>query len=77
MIDLRTVLLSAAIVEEWELIWVCCGWRVDLFLFSCGCWRKHGVDGQLKYGVLFTCAFLRDEISIVMKCLNKQLFIGN
>ena len=24
-----TVLLSAAIVEELELIWVCCGWRVD------------------------------------------------
>ena len=22
-----TVLLSAAIVEELELIWVCCGWR--------------------------------------------------
>jgi len=29
------VLLSAAIVEELELIWVCCGWRNDLFLFSC------------------------------------------
>jgi hypothetical protein len=26
-----TVLLSAAIVEELELIWLCCGWRVDLF----------------------------------------------
>ena len=24
-----TVLLSAAIVEKLELIWVCCGWRVD------------------------------------------------
>jgi len=22
-----------------ELIWVCCGWRVDLFWFSCGCWH--------------------------------------
>ena len=32
-----TVLLSAAIVEELELIWVCCRWRVDLFMFSCGC----------------------------------------
>jgi hypothetical protein len=32
-----TLLLSAAIVEELELIWVCCGWHVDLFLFSCGC----------------------------------------
>ena len=37
------VLLSAAIVEELELMWVCCGWGVTLFLFSCGCWRKHGV----------------------------------
>ena len=27
------VLLSAAIVEELELIWVCCRWRVDLFCF--------------------------------------------
>jgi hypothetical protein len=27
------VLLSVAIVEELELIWVCCGWRVDLFCF--------------------------------------------
>jgi heme A synthase len=25
--NLYTVLLSAAIVEELELIWVCCGWR--------------------------------------------------
>jgi len=25
-----TVLLSAAIVEKLELIWVCCRWRVDL-----------------------------------------------
>ena len=33
MNDVRTVLLPAAIVEEWELIWVCCGWRVDLFCF--------------------------------------------
>jgi hypothetical protein len=32
MNDLHTVLLSAAIVEELELIWMC-GWRVDLFLF--------------------------------------------
>jgi hypothetical protein len=43
MNDVRTVLLSAAIVEELELIWVCCRWGVDLFLFSCGFWRKHGV----------------------------------
>jgi len=35
-----TLFLSVAIVEELELIWVC-GWRVDLFLFLCGCWRKH------------------------------------
>jgi hypothetical protein len=27
------LLLSAAIVEELELIWVCCWWRVDLFCF--------------------------------------------
>jgi len=27
------VLLSAAIVEELELIWVCCRWHVDLFCF--------------------------------------------
>jgi len=26
-----TVLLSVAIVEELELIWVCCGWR-DIFV---------------------------------------------
>jgi hypothetical protein len=32
----NTVLLSVVIVEELELIWGC-GWRVDLFLFSCGC----------------------------------------
>jgi hypothetical protein len=32
-----TVLLSVAFVEELELILVCCGWRVDLFLFLCGC----------------------------------------
>jgi hypothetical protein len=25
--NLYTVLLSAAIVEELELVWVCCGWR--------------------------------------------------
>jgi len=25
-----TVLLSAAIVEELEMIWVCCGWRTLL-----------------------------------------------
>ena len=30
------VLLFVAIVEELELISVC-GWRVDLFLFACGC----------------------------------------
>jgi hypothetical protein len=30
------VLLSDAIVEELELIWVC-EWRVDLFLFLFGC----------------------------------------
>jgi len=47
MNDVHTVLLSAAIVEELELIWVCCGWRVDLLWFSCGCWRKRGVNGQL------------------------------
>jgi hypothetical protein len=47
MNDVHTVMLSAAIVEELELIWVFCGWGVDLFLYSCGCWRKHGVDGQL------------------------------
>jgi hypothetical protein len=46
MYDVRIVLLSAAIVEELELIWACCGWRVDLLLFSCGCWLKHGVDGH-------------------------------
>jgi len=40
------LLLSAAIVEELELIWVCCRWRVDLFLFSCDCWSKHGVYGH-------------------------------
>ena len=28
MNDTRTVLLSAAIVEELELIWVCCRWCV-------------------------------------------------
>jgi hypothetical protein len=28
-----TVLLSSAIVEDLELIWVCCGWRVDLFFY--------------------------------------------
>jgi len=39
------VLLFADIVEELELIWVYCRWRVDLFMFSCDCWRKHGVDG--------------------------------
>jgi hypothetical protein len=33
MNDVRTVLLSAAIVEELELIWLCPGWRVDLFYF--------------------------------------------
>jgi hypothetical protein len=33
MNDVRTVLLSAAIVEKLELIWVCCGCRVDLFVF--------------------------------------------
>jgi hypothetical protein len=27
------VLLSVAIVEDLELIWVRCGWRVDLFCF--------------------------------------------
>ena len=32
-----TVLLSAAIVEELELIGVFCGCRVDLFMFSCCC----------------------------------------
>jgi hypothetical protein len=41
MNNVRTVMLSAAIVEESELIWVCCGWRVDLFLFSRGCWRQQ------------------------------------
>jgi len=39
------VVLSAAIVEKLGLIWVCCRWRVDLFMFSCGWWCKHGVDG--------------------------------
>jgi hypothetical protein len=29
-----TVLLSAAIVEKLELNWVCCGWRVDLFMYN-------------------------------------------
>jgi hypothetical protein len=33
MNDVRTVPLSAAIVEELELILVCCRWRVDLFRF--------------------------------------------
>jgi len=33
MNDARTVLLSVAIVEELELIWVCCRGRVDLFMF--------------------------------------------
>jgi hypothetical protein len=37
MNDVRTVLLSAAVVEKLELIWVCCRWRVDLLMFSCGC----------------------------------------
>jgi len=49
------VLLSVAIVEESELISVCYRWRVDLFLFSCGCWRKHVIDTfifQLLHGVL-------------------------
>jgi hypothetical protein len=27
-------LLSATIVEELELVWVCCGWRTDLFCFD-------------------------------------------
>jgi len=40
MNDVRTVLLSAAIVEELELISVCCRWHVYLVLFSCGCWRS-------------------------------------
>jgi hypothetical protein len=35
------VLLSAGIIEEVELMWVCCRWCVDLFLFSRGCWHKH------------------------------------
>jgi len=39
------VLLSAAIVIDLELIWVCCRWRVDLILFLCDCWRNHGVYG--------------------------------
>jgi hypothetical protein len=33
MNDVRTVLLSAAFVEKLELIWMCCGWRVDLLCF--------------------------------------------
>jgi hypothetical protein len=33
---LTPLLLSAAIVEELELVWVCCGWGNDLFLFWCG-----------------------------------------
>ena len=28
-----TVLLSAAIVEELEPVWVCCGWRTPCFMF--------------------------------------------
>jgi len=57
MNDVHTVLLSVAIVEKLELIWVC-GWRVDMFFFSCGCWRKHGVYGQkLKLSInSVTCA---------------------
>jgi hypothetical protein len=31
------ILLSAAVVEELELILMCCRWHVNLFLFSCGC----------------------------------------
>jgi hypothetical protein len=27
------LLLSATVVEKLELIWVCCRWRVDLFVF--------------------------------------------
>ena len=32
LVFVTPLLLSAAIVEELELIWVCCGWRVDLFM---------------------------------------------
>jgi len=34
MNDVRTILLSAAIVEELELICVCCGWRFCFHVVS-------------------------------------------
>jgi hypothetical protein len=34
MNDVHTALLSVAIVEEMELMWVCCEWRIDLFLLN-------------------------------------------
>jgi hypothetical protein len=75
--DVRTVLLSAAIVEKLELIRVCCRWRVDLFMFSCVADVSMVSMTNWNKGGLFTCALFRDEISIVMKCLNKQLFVGD
>ena len=33
LVFVTPLLLPAAIVEELELVCVCCGWRTDLFLF--------------------------------------------
>jgi hypothetical protein len=45
----HTVLLSAAIVEELELIWVCCGWRTQPNQFQ----LFHDSSRQ-QYGVTVT-----------------------
>jgi len=77
------VLLSAAIMEELELKWVCRGWGVDLLLFSRGCWRKHDSEtrnmwssSQTKINSV-TCASCWDLYTrILLRCTDQWMLSG-
>jgi hypothetical protein len=65
MNDVHTVLLSAAIMEELELIWVCCGWHIDLLkesvlvLVTDICHARHGFrrDSMMAVQREFSCVW--------------------
>ena len=52
------LLLSAAIVEELEPVWVCCGWAHKLFLSTYSCSKSNkNVDRNNKYAAI-ACDFV-------------------
>jgi hypothetical protein len=66
-------LLSAAIVEDLELIWVFCGWRTRTVVGWCWWWwwrPKHVEQLSDKINSV-TCAFCWDlYIRILLRCMD-------